>query len=52
MFHEPGQRHVVRRRQLTHRELALAQRFQDPPPSGVGERREYRVELRILILNH
>ena len=52
MFHETGQRHVVRGRQLAYRQLAAAQRLEDASARRVGECGEHCVELRVLILNH
>jgi len=45
VFHEAGQRHVVRLRQLGHVGLAFRERLQDMPPRAVGKRREQRVQL-------
>ena len=52
MFHEPGQRHLVRRRQLAYRELAFGERLEDAAARGIGERGEHNIEAGILILNH
>lgn len=45
VFHETGQRHVVRGCQLAHREAVAAQRLEDVAPRAIGQRAEQRVEL-------
>jgi hypothetical protein len=51
VLEEPGQRHIVRRRELGYRQAAAREFLQHPPACRVCERREHGVE-RILILNH
>jgi hypothetical protein len=52
VLHEPGQRHVVGRRELAYREIALAKRIEDAAPRRVRQGGEHGIERGALILNH
>src|SRR5579875_3096871 len=48
----PGQRHAVRRRELTDRRAPGAETLEHVTPGGVGKRDERTVDVGGLILNH
>ena len=53
MFHESGQRHLVRTGKLADREVAVVgERLENVPPRPVGERGEEGVQVVVRILNH
>jgi hypothetical protein len=53
VFHESGQRHLVRSGKLADREVAVVgERLENVPPRPVGERGEEGVQVVVRILNH
>lgn len=52
VFHEAGQRHAMRLRELRNWQAAFAQGFQHRSARGIGKRTEHGVEAIMLMLNH
>jgi hypothetical protein len=52
VLHEPGQRHVVGRRELAYREIALAKGIEDAAARRVRQGGEHGIERGASILNH